>query len=167
MPFSLRLEDIEFFGKMLISHKLCSAKKNGHQSAIFDPNHLKSCTLICSMIVYKFPIFLYKLWSWVAQIMKVMIFGQIQKRKMAAIRPSWIWTISNFAHWHIQWLSTSFLFITYINYDHGHTNYESSEFRPNSAKKWPPVGHLGYDPSQILHSNTFNGCPQVSYSLCI
>ena len=46
-----------------------------------------------------------------------------------------------------------------------HINYESSDFRPNSAKKWPPVGHLGSDPSEILHTYTFHDCLQVSFSL--
>ena len=91
-----------------------SAKKNGRQSTILDPIHLKLCTLIQSMIGYKFPIhYIYKVWSWVTQIMKVLIFGQIQQRK------------------------------------------------------WPPVGHLGSDQSQILHTDTFSDCLQVSYSLCI
>ena len=97
-----------------------SAKENGRQSAILDLIHLKISKLILSVIVYKFPIhYVHKLWSWVTQIMKVLIFGQIQQRKMAASRPSWILSISNFAHWYIQWLFTSFLFIMYINYDHG------------------------------------------------
>ena len=59
-------------------------QKNGHQSTILDPIHLTFCTLIHSMIVYKFPIhYVYKLW--VTQIMKILISGQIQQRKMAAI----------------------------------------------------------------------------------
>ena len=153
------------------------------------------------MFVYKFPIhYVYKFWSWVTKIMKVLIFGQIQQRKMAASWPSWIWSISNLAHRYIQLLSKSFLFIMYIN-------YERFDYRPNSAKKngrqstilepihlkfctllqsmigykfpihyiykvwswvtqimkvlifsqihkekWPPVGHLGSDQSQILHT---------------
>ena len=48
----------------------------------------------------------------------------------------------------------------------GHTHYDSSDFRPNSSIKLPPVGHLGSDPSQILHTDTFDDCLQVSYSLC-
>ena len=70
------------------SHKLWSsdfrpnsAKKDARQSAILDPIRLKLCTLIHSMIVYKFPIhYVYKLWSWVTQIMKVLIFCQIQQQ---------------------------------------------------------------------------------------
>ena len=50
---------------------------------------------------------IWKFWFWVK-------FSQ----KMAASQPSWIWSISNFAHRYIQWLSTTFLFITYINYGH-------------------------------------------------
>ena len=90
------------------------SKKNGRQSAIFDPIHLKFCTLVDSMLVYKFPIhYVYKLWSWVTQIMNVLIFSQIKQTK------------------------------------------------------WQPVGHLGSDPSQILHTDTFDDCLQVSCSLCI
>ena len=56
-------------------------KKNGCQSPILDPIRLKVCTLIHSMIVYKFSIhYVYKLWSWVTQMMKVLIFGQIQQK---------------------------------------------------------------------------------------
>ena len=84
-------------------------------------------------------------------------------KKMAASRPSYIWSISNFAHWYIQWLSTSILFIMYINYDHGSHNLWKFRF---SAKKKPPVGHIGFDPFQILHTDTFNDRLQVSYSLC-
>ena len=57
-------------------------------------------------------------WHWL-RIMKDLIFGQIQQRQMAASRSSWIRSISNFTHWYIRSLSTSFLFIMYINYDHG------------------------------------------------
>ena len=57
-------------------------KQNGRQSAIEHPICLKFYTLIHSMIVYKFPIhYVYKLWSWVTQIMKDLIFGQIQQIK--------------------------------------------------------------------------------------
>ena len=94
--------------------------------------------------------------------------AKFRKDKMAAIRPSWIWSISNFAHWYIPWLFTSFLFIIYLNYDHGpHKLWKfwfSAKFR---KEKWPPFGHLGSDPSQIMHTNTFNDCLQVSYSLSI
>ena len=39
-----------------------SAKVKDRQSAIVEPIHLKFCTLIHSMIVYKFPIhYVYKL----------------------------------------------------------------------------------------------------------
>ncbi len=49
---------------------------DGHQSAILDPIRPKLFTLIHSMIVYKFPIhYVYKLWSWVTQIMKFLIFS--------------------------------------------------------------------------------------------
>ena len=34
-------------------------------------------------------------------------------------------------------------------------------------EKWPPVGHLGSDQSQVLHTDTFSDCLQVSYSLCV
>ena len=33
--------------------------------------------------------------------------------------------------------------------------------------KWPPVGHFGSDPSQILHTDKVDDSLQVSYSLCI
>ncbi len=90
------------------------SKQNGRQSAILDPIHLKFCTLIHAMIVYKFSIHSeYKLWWWVTKIMKFLILGEIQQTKS------------------------------------------------------PPVGHYGSDPSQILHTYTFNDCLQVSYSLCI
>ena len=49
----------------------------------------------------------------------------------------------------------------------GHTNYERSDFRPNSTNKIAPVGHLASHPSQILQTDTFNDYLQVSYSLCI
>jgi len=87
------------------------SKQNGRQSAILDPISLKFCTIIHLMIVYKFPIhYVYKLWSWVMQIVKVLIFGQNQQ-KMAASRPSWIESSWNFANLYIPWLSTSFQFI--------------------------------------------------------
>ena len=87
-------------------------------------------------------------------------------KKMAASRPSYIWSISNYAHWYIQRLSTSFLFIMYINYDHGSHKLWKFWFSAKFSQKWPPVGHLGSDPCQILHTDTFNDCLQVSYSLC-
>jgi len=56
-------------------------------------------------------------------------------KKMAARQPSWIRSVSNFAHWYIQWLCTSFLFSKYINYDHGSHKLWKFWFLPNSAKK--------------------------------
>ena len=56
-------------------------QKNGRQSAILDLIRLKFGALIHSIIVYKFPIhYVYKLWSWVTQMMKVVIFGRIQPK---------------------------------------------------------------------------------------
>jgi len=69
---------------MIMGHancESCDQQKNDHQSAILDRIHLKLCTLIHFMIVYKFPIhYVYKLWSWVMQIVKVVIFGKIQQK---------------------------------------------------------------------------------------
>ncbi len=75
------------------SHKLWKfwfsaifSKQNGRQSAILHPICLKFCTLIHSMIVYKFSIhYVYKLWSRVTKIMKVLIFSQIQQRIMDTV----------------------------------------------------------------------------------
>ena len=71
------------------SHKLWKfwfsakfSKKYGRQSAILDRINLIFCTPIHSMIIYKFPIhYVYKLRSWVTQIMKDSITGKIQQEK--------------------------------------------------------------------------------------
>ena len=74
---------------------------------------------------------------------KLWMFSQIQQRKMAASRPSGTRSISNFAHWYSRWLSTSFHFIMYINYDHGSHKLWMFWFSTKFSKeKWSPVGHL-------------------------
>jgi len=37
-------------------------------------------------------------------------------------------------------------------------------FSEIQQRKWPPVGHLKSDPSQILQTDALSDCLQVSYS---
>ena len=160
---------------MFMSHKLWksdfqpnSAKKNSRQSTILVPIHLKFCTLIESMTAYKFPIhYVYKLWSGVTQIMKVMIFGEIQQKDgcQSAIFDPISLKFGTLIHsmivykFPIHYVYKLWSWVTQI--------MKVLIFDQIQKEKWPPIGHLGSDQSQILHTDTFSDYLQVSYSLCI
>ena len=44
----------------------------------------------------------------------------------------------------------------------GHTNYEIPDFQQFSNERWPPVGHLGSDQFQILHTEYIMKIPKNS-----
>jgi len=95
----------------------------------------------------------HKLW-------KIWFSAKFNKQNCAS-RPSCIPPVSNFANWYIQWLSTSFLFIMHINYDHGSHKSWKIQFSAKLAASRPSWIR------SVLHTDTFNDYLQVSNALYI
>ena len=145
-----------------------SAMTNGCQSAIMDPIRLRFCTLIHSMIVYKFPIhYLSKLWSWVKKSMKVLIFGQFSKQngRQSVILDPICLKFYTLIHSMIAYKFP--IHCAYKLWSWVTKIMKVLIFGQIQQKKWPPVSHFWSDPSQILHTGRFDACLQVSCSLCI